>query len=151
VFTGDDWGRDGHTTYSAEVTVLGLHDGPVVGRRGIVAGKTLTPGQMALLDLGGVQVVVTSHTAVGNDPIFSEALGVDLSTIRTIVVKVRSSFPVAYDEFVAPEDMLFVDTPGRTSPMLHRMPFERLPRPVHPLDDDVEWANPLASPRSASL
>jgi len=147
-FTGDDWDRDGDATYSVDAIVLGLHDGPVVGRRGIVAGKTLTPGPMALLDLGGVQVVVTSHTAVGNDPIFSEALGVDLSTVQTIVVKVRSSFPVAYDEFVAPEHMLFVDTPGRTSPMLHRMPFERLPRPVHPLDDNFDWTNPLASTTS---
>lgn len=37
-----------------------------------------------------------------------------------------------------------VDTPGRTSPMLHRMPFERLPRPVYPLDTGFEWTNPLA-------
>ncbi len=98
---------------------------------------------MALLDVDGVQVVVTSHTAVGNDPIFAEALGVDFSTVRTIVVKVRSSFPVAYDEFVVAKNMLFIDTPGRTSPMLDRMPFRHLPRPVHPLDTNVTWTNPL--------
>jgi len=98
---------------------------------------------MALLDLGGVKVVVTSYTAVGNDPIFSEALGVDLAEVQTIVVKVRSSFPPAYDEFVTPENMLFVDTPGRTSPMLERMPLENLPRPVYPLDQGFEWTNPL--------
>ena len=100
---------------------------------------------MALLDVGGVRIIATSHTAVGNDPIFSEALGVDLATVRTIVVKVRSSFPVAYDEFVESENMLFVDTPGRTSPMLERMPFQRLPRPVYPLDDGFDWVNPLSS------
>jgi microcystin degradation protein MlrC len=98
---------------------------------------------MALLELDGVRVVVTSHTAVGNDPIFSEALGVDLSTVPTIVVKVRSSFPVTYDEYVERENMLFINTPGRTSPILHRMPFQHLPRPVHPLDTDVTWTNPL--------
>ena len=147
-FTGDDWGREGRGDYLARAQVIALHDGPLVGRRGIVAGKTLTPGAMALLELDGVRVVVTSHTAVGNDPIFSEALGVDLSAIRTIVVKVRSSFPVAYDEFVDSEHMLFVDTPGRTSPMLDRMPFEHLPRPVYPLDTDFDWTNPLAAHRS---
>jgi hypothetical protein len=36
-----------------------------------------------------------------------------------------------------------VDTPGRTSPILPRMPFQHLPRPVHPLDTDVTWTNPL--------
>lgn len=142
-FRGDDWDRDGDTTYGAEASVLALHDGHLVGRRGIVAGKSLYAGPMARLDLGGVQVVVTSRAAVGNDPVYSEALGIDLAEIRTIVVKVRSSFPVAYDEYVQPENMLFVDTPGRTSPMLHRMPFSRLPRPVHPLDDDFVWTNPL--------
>jgi len=144
-FTGDDWGRDGDSTYQAEARVLALHDGQLVGRRGIVAGKSLNAGPMALLDVGGVRVIATSHTAVGNDPIFSEALGVDLATVRTIVVKVRSSFPVAYDEFVESENMLFVDTPGRTSPMLERMPFQRLPRPVYPLDDGFDWVNPLSS------
>ena len=144
-FTGDDWQRDGNTTFTVPARVLALHDGNLVGRRGIVAGKSLYAGPMALLEVAGMRVVVTSRGAVGNDPIYSEALGVDLAKVRTIVVKVRSSFPVAYDEFVDRENMLFIDTPGRTSPMLERMPFERLPRPVHPLDDDVNWSNPLAA------
>lgn len=142
-FSGDDWDRDGNTTYAADAQVVALHDGHLVGRRGIVAGKSLHCGPMVLLDIGGVRVVVTSRAAVGNDPIYSEALGVDLAEARTIVVKVRSSFPVAYDEFVRQENMLFVDTPGRTSPVLSRMPFERLPRPVYPLDTGFGWDNPL--------
>ncbi len=81
-----------------------------------------------LVDLGGVQVESSSRTAVGNDPVCSEALRSDLATVRTIVAEVRSSFPPAHDEFVQSENMLFVDTPGRTSPMLYRMPFTRLPR-----------------------
>ena len=144
-FTGDEWGRDGQTTFAAEARVLAVHDGHLVGRRGIVAGKRLYAGPMALLDLGGVSVVVTSRAAVGNDPVYSESLGVDLAAVRTIVVKVRSSFPPAYDEFVQPENMHFIDTPGRTSPMLQRMPFVRLPRPVYPLDEGFEWTNPLSS------
>ncbi len=143
-FSGDEWGRDDGARFSADAKVSALHDGHLVGRRGIVAGKSLFAGPMALLDLGGVRVVVTSRAAVGNDPIYSEALGVDLATVRTIVVKVRSSFPPAYDEFVDHENMLFVDTPGRTSPMLHRMPFENLPRPVYPLDEGFDWVNPLS-------
>lgn len=143
-FRGDDWQRGDDTTFEAEARVIALHEGPFVGRRGIVAGKTLECGPMALLELDGVRVIVTSRAAVGNDPIYAEVLGVDLSTVRTIVVKVRSSFPPAYDEFVDHVDMFFVDTPGRTSPVLSRLPFERLPRPVLPLDDDVAWENPFA-------
>lgn len=142
-FHGDDWGDAGQKNHIAEAKVLALHEGTVIGRHGIVIGKTLNPGPMALLDLGGVQVVLVSHRVVGNDPIYAESLGVDLSKVRSIVVKVRSSFPVGFDEFVTAENIHFVDTPGRTSPMLKRMPFENLPRPVYPLDSGFTWENPL--------
>jgi hypothetical protein len=52
--------------------------------------------------------------------------GVD-GEVRAIVVKVRSSFPVAYDEFVELENMLFVDTPGRTSPPRGNHRLDRAP------------------------
>ena len=35
-----------------------------------------------------------------------------------------------------------VDLPGLTSPMLSRFEWTRLPRPVIPLDDNVEWRPP---------
>lgn len=38
-FRGDDWERDGDVTYQARATVMALHDGHLVGRRGIVAGS----------------------------------------------------------------------------------------------------------------
>ena len=142
-FNGDDWGEGGQKDHVAEAKVLGLYDDTVIGRHGIVKGKTIYPGPMALLDLGGVQVVVVSRRVVGNDPIYGEVLGIDFSEIRSIVVKVRSSFPVGFDEFIAAENIHFVDTPGRTSPMLKRMPFENLPRPVYPLDSGFDWQNPL--------
>jgi microcystin degradation protein MlrC len=142
-FHGDDWGDEGQKNYIAEAKILALYDDTVVGRHGIVKGKTIYPGPMALLDIGGVQVLLISRRVVGNDPIYAESLGVDLSTVRSIVVKVRSSFPVGFDEFITAENIHFVDTPGRTSPMLSRMPFENLPRPVYPLDSGFAWNNPL--------
>ena len=142
-FHGDDWGDEGQKNYVAQAKVVALYDDTVVGRHGIVKGKTIYPGPMALLDIGGVQVLLVSQRVVANDPIYAESLGIDLSKVRTIVVKVRSSFPVGFDEFIKPENIHFVDTPGRTSPMLKRMPFENLPRPVYPLDSGFEWENPL--------
>ncbi len=143
IFCGDDWGEEGQKDYIANGEVLALYDDTVVGRHGIVKGKTIYPGPMALVQIGGVQVVVISRRVVGNDPIFAEVLGVDLSRVRSIVVKVRSSFPVGFDEFISSENIHFVDTPGRTSPMLSRMPLKNIPRPVYPLDSGFSWTNPL--------
>lgn len=140
-FTGDCWDRE-NGIFTVPVTVLALHAGPCVGRYGIVVGRTINPGQMALLQVGGLQVALTERRTQFNDPIFLESLNVDLSSLRGLVVKLRATFRVAYDAEFAPEDMLFVDTPGRTSPMLSRLPWKHLPRPVYPLDRDFDWSLP---------
>ena len=142
-FNGDEWERNGRVTFTAPTRVLALHAGNVVGRHGIVEGRSLSAGRMVLLEVGPLLVSVTERRTQCNDPVFVEALGVDLSSLRSLVVKLRATFRVAFDEVFAPRDMLMIDTPGRTSPMLARLPFQRLPRPVHPLDDKVEWVNPL--------
>ena len=40
--------------------------------------------------------------------------------------------------------MIEVDTPGLTSPVLERLQFKGLPRPVFPLDLDAEWTRRAA-------
>lgn len=141
-FQGDRWDREDGGIFAAPARVLALHDGPCVGRHGIVAGRTIDPGRMALLDLGGLQVSLTERRTQVNDPVFLESLGVEIASLRGLVVKLRATFRVAYDEDFAPENMIFVDTPGRTSPMLGRHPWKNLPRPVYPLDRDFDWAMP---------
>lgn len=143
-FAGDPWQRDDGGRFGAPVEVLALHQGDLVGRHGIIKGRTVNAGRTALLKLDEMFVTVTERRAQCNDPVYLEALGVDLSSLRGLVVKLRATFRNAFDEDFAPDDMLFVDTPGRTSPMLSRLPFERLPRPVLPLDEGVEWAWPCA-------
>ena len=49
-----------------------------------------------------------------------------------------------FDQFFGPEQIVEVDLPGLTSPMLNRFNWTRLPRPVIPLDDGVDWQPFLA-------
>jgi len=49
------------------------------------------------------------------------------------VVKSRGHFRGGFDEFFGPEQIVEVDLPGLTSPMLNRFTWTRLPRPVIPL------------------
>ncbi len=143
-FAGDGWQREGRDSYAASAKVISLHDGHVVGRHGIVAGKSIHAGRMARLRLDELEVIVTERRTQFNDPVFLEALGVDIRLLRGLVVKLRATFRAAFDQYFRLEDMLMVDTPGRTTPMLHRLPFRHLPRPVLPLDKNVQWSNPLA-------
>jgi hypothetical protein len=56
--------------------------------------------------------------------------------------QIARPFPRRFDEFFGPEQIVEVDLPGLTSPMLGRFTWSRLPRPVIPLDENVEWRPP---------
>jgi microcystin degradation protein MlrC len=125
--------------YTTPATVVALTDGHCVGRRGIYAGLRLELGPCAALQVGGVTVVVISHRVHCADPIFFEMMGLDIGRARSVVVKSRGHFRGGFDEFFGPEQIIEVDLPGLTSPILNRFDWTRLPRPVIPLDENVEW------------
>jgi microcystin degradation protein MlrC len=128
--------------YTALAMVVGVTNGDCVGRRGIYAGLRLELGPCAALELGGITVVVISHRVQCADPIFFEMMGLDIAKARSVVVKSRGHFRGGFDEFFGPDQIIEVDLPGLTSPMLNRFNWKRLPRPVIPLDENVEWHPP---------
>jgi microcystin degradation protein MlrC len=128
--------------WSAPARVVSLTDGDCIGRRGIYGGMRLELGPCAALQVGGVTVVVISHRVQCADPIFFEMMGLDIGRARSVVVKSRGHFRGGFDEFFGPDQIVEVDLPGLTSPMLNRFDWKRLPRPVIPLDDNVEWHAP---------
>jgi microcystin degradation protein MlrC len=135
--------RDETTTFSepwtAPARVIALTDGDCIGRRGIYAGQSLHLGPCAALRIGGITVVVISHRVQCADPIFFEMMGLDIAKSRAVVVKSRGHFRGGFDEFFDHDRIVEVDLPGLTSPVLSRFEWRRLPRPVIPLDDSVEW------------
>lgn len=128
--------------FEAEATVARLRDGDCVGRRGFYAGRRMKLGAAALLDLGGIQVVVISLRTQCADPAFFEMMGLDITGARAVVVKSRGHFRAGFSEYFGPTQVVEVDAPGLTSPILSRFDFKNLPRPVFPLDEKVDWAIP---------
>jgi len=70
-------------------------------------------------------------------------MGLDIGKARAVVVKSRGHFRGGFDEFYGPDQIVELDLPGLTSPMLSRFEWTRLPRPVIPLDDNVSWSPPV--------
>jgi len=68
-----------------------------------------------------------------------EALGVDIRAQRTLIIKSRGHFRAWADEFFPDERIIEVDVPGLTTPVLKNVPYEFIPRPLYPLDDDWGW------------
>ncbi|MBN9307950.1 M81 family metallopeptidase [Devosia sp.] len=125
--------------FEADATVLRIRDGDCVGRRGFYSGRRLNLGTTVLLDLGGVQVVVVSIRTQCADPVFLEMMGIDIAKARSVIVKSRGHFRAGFDEFFRADQVIEVDAPGLSSPVLSRFDFKHLPRPVFPIDRDVTW------------
>jgi microcystin degradation protein MlrC len=126
--------------FAARARVSRLTGGHCVGRRGIWEGRELDLGPTCALELGGITAVVVSRRKQCADPVFFEMHGLDVSRARTVIVKSRGHFRAGFDEYFPPERVLEVDTPGLTSPVLERIPFRGLPRPVFPLDARAAWS-----------
>ena len=130
--------------FAAGATVEKLTDGEGVGRRGVAAGKRFNMGLSALLRLdgSGLRVVVGSLRRQLAEPVMLEMHGIDIGAARCVVVTSRGHFRAGFDEFFPPEQVFEVDTPGLTSPILSNFAWNRLPRPIYPLDPDAQWQPP---------
>lgn len=136
--------RDETTTFSgpfsAQARVTALSDGRFVGRHGMAEGRTIDMGPAAALTLGGITVVVTTIRHQALDPMFFESLGIDIASLRSLVVKSRGHFRAGFDEFFSDDRIVEIDVPGLTTPVLANVPWRHVPRPIYPLDPDMDWS-----------
>ena len=125
--------------------VVALSAEPFVGRLGIYAGRKVRCEPSCALELGGeggIRVVVISRRYQTADPMFFEHLGLDIGAARTVCVKSRGHFRAGFAPWFGPDRVVEVDTAGLTSPVLDRIDWQGLPRPVYPLDEDTDWTPP---------
>jgi microcystin degradation protein MlrC len=126
----------------AEAVVEALSDGECIGRRGLYAGRLVPLGPTALLRIGGLRVAVVTQRKQLAEPAMLEMLGVDLRAARSLVVKSRGHFRAGFDDIFSSDRIIEVDVPGLTTVVLARVPWRQVPRPIHPLDPEMDWTPP---------
>lgn len=109
-----------------------LGDGHFVGGGPMWKGVAQSAGPSALLRIGGVRVLVTSHATQALDLEIFRSNGIDPLAMRVVALKSTQHFRAAY----APVStrICLVDGGGLASPRLERLRYRRIPRPIHPLD-----------------
>ena len=129
--------------FEAEVEVLNLSDGQIVGRSpGSKANMAIDLGPTAVLCLGTVVVVVISIRQQCFDPGFFEEFGIDVEAARTTVVKSRGHFRAGFSVYFRPDQVIECDAPGLTSPNLKSFDWQGLKRPIYPIDLMTDWVPP---------
>lgn len=123
--------------------VMQVSDGEIVGRRGTIGGRKFSLGASAWFRLEDrVDLVIISIRHQCFDTEMLEHLGLDVRRLRGVVVKSRGHFRAGFDDIFADENILEVDGPGLATPILTRVAWKSIPRPIWPLDPEMSWQVP---------
>ena len=115
-----------------------LHFGPtVLDLKEGYGSPGVDVGYAAVLEVACGIVAITQFPGVGGVvPAMYECLGLDPRQYKMAVVKTASNF-----QHFAPisSEVIRADTPGPTQSDIASLPWQRIPRPVFPLDDMDSW------------
>ncbi|MEZ4522613.1 MAG: M81 family metallopeptidase [Thermomicrobiales bacterium] len=115
-----------------------LSDGEFVGYGPVVRGLTVRCGKTALIDVDGLKIVATTIRHAANDQGYFRVVGIQPEREPLLVIKSRGHFRADFEPIS--REIIEVDAPGAANPNLGRYQFERVRRPIWPLDRDLEWS-----------
>ena len=107
------------------------HKGP--GMHGVAQHM----GRAVVLVSGGIHLVVMERTVSQWDPELYRSLGEEPRDACIVQVKSPMAFRAAYDDLA--EEIVIISAPGAASPDLVDLPWEKVPRPIFPLDPETVW------------
>ncbi len=117
--------------------VRALTDGAFTNRGPMGTGGATRLGRTAVLEAGGVEVVVCERRVQALDPELFRAAGIDPTSRRVLAVKSSVHFRAAFEPLAAA--VLEVETMGLSGSDLVSLPYRRVRRPIWPLDREVRF------------
>lgn len=105
-----------------------VYEGPMWARMRASTGPT------AVLRVGGVDILVISNLQQITDIAQFKSNGIDPSAKRVVCLKSMQHFRAAYEPIA--DKVIVCDSGALASPDLTRLQFEKVRRPLYPLDDD---------------
>ncbi|MBA3377255.1 MAG: M81 family metallopeptidase [Chloroflexia bacterium] len=116
----------------AEAYVKVLSDGRFTLTNPMGAGSTVDLGSMARLVIGNVDVIVGSARAQTLDDELFLLHGIDVRRRRIVCIKSQQHFRGGFQHLAG--TTIRCDTPGLTTSNLDNLPYQRIRRPIWPLD-----------------
>lgn len=112
-----------------------LSDGTFRYDGGILGGVQVSMGPSAVVAIGPIRLLVMSIPTYdwGDDQYRS--IGLDPAAAKFVTVKNMMNFRFGYANVM--KDYFVLDLPGPTPPDMRLLPFEKIVRPVFPLDRDA--------------
>lgn len=111
--------------------VLKLTDGRFRNQGPMEHNLPVDLGRTALLDVDGIQVIVTERCQTPNDPGYFALHGIDLATVGLLCVKAKNHFRAAFTPLT--RAIIDTDCPGPAAANLAHYRFQHAPRTLYPL------------------
>ena len=123
----------------AAVTALieRLSDGDYTCTGPMNNGKLERLGRTALLRVDNVQVAVTEGRSSVNDPAMLTMLGLEISQLRLLALKVKGHFRAAFGDLVA--DIIDAESPGASMTDFTQFSFQHRLKPAYPFEPETTW------------
>jgi microcystin degradation protein MlrC len=118
-------------------TVRTLSDGRFIHRGPMMRGLPGRLGTTAVLDVDDVKVILISNRWQTLDPEMIRFVGLDPLAEKILVVKSTIHYRAAFEPIA--KEIIEVDAPGLSSSNLTRFAFQRVRRPIFPLDPDTTY------------
>jgi microcystin degradation protein MlrC len=113
-------------------TVRSIHDGDFVTSTPFNAGLQRR-GTTVVFVCDGIEIILTSNRAHSFEPNTFRSVGIE-PTLRRILVA-KSELQHRAGLAGVGKTFIDVDTPGLSTPVLGRLPYRKIRRPVFPLDE----------------
>lgn len=107
-------------------------------------GGAANMGRTVLLEVGQLWLVLSERIGPGHDPAVYAHVGLAPRAAQIIVAKCTAGFWSGYGSFM--NGHIFVDCPGTMASDLSRLSWRHVPRPLYPLDPELDW-RPAPEPR----
>jgi len=112
-------------------------DGRYIVQSPMGRGGQANLGKMARLVVGNVDVIVGSESHQTIDDELFRLHGIEVSRLKIAALKSQNHFRAGFEPIAA--EIIRTDSPGWTTSNLETFNYQRIRRPIWPLDDGVEW------------
>ncbi len=90
-----------------------------------------------MLDVDDIKVILISYRWQTLDPEMIRFVGIDPTADKVVVVKSTIHYRAAFEPLA--KEIIEVDVPGLSSSNLARFQFERIRRPIFPVDPEATF------------
>ncbi|MCY4568578.1 MAG: MlrC C-terminal domain-containing protein, partial [Candidatus Poribacteria bacterium] len=129
------------TQHGAPVSLTGsvktLSDGRFILKGPMGRGTAGNMGRTAVVQVGGIEIILTERRIQPYDAQVLRSVGIEPKARKLIALKSAVHFRADYTPIA--HQILDVDTPGVHSPNLFSYDYQKLRRPIYPIDPTVTY------------